>query len=89
LDQESIFGLTIDVASLIRIRRARIKSLNMPVDTDYAQREYIVRELEYARSVFEAHPIWPVVDVSKKAIEETASILLRTIEERQRQRLNA
>jgi len=88
LDQERIFGLTIDVASLIRIRRARIKSLNMPADTDYAQREYIAKELEYARSVFEDHPIWPVVDVSKKAIEETASILLRTIEERQRRRLN-
>ena len=86
LDQERIFGLTIDVASLIRIRRARIKALNMPADTDYATREYIVRELEYARSVFDAHPTWPVVDVSQKAIEETASIVLRIIEERQRKK---
>ena len=58
----------------------------MPADTDYATREYIVRELEYARSVFDAHPVWPVVDVSQKAIEETASIVLRIIEERQRKK---
>ena len=86
LDQERIFGLTIDASSLIRIRRARLRALNMPADTDYATREYIIRELEYARSVFDAHPAWPVVDVSQKAIEETASMVLRTIEERQRKR---
>lgn len=85
MDQERFFGLTIDVASLIRIRRSRIKAMNMPADTDYAQREYIVKEQKYARSVFAEHPTWPVIDVSKRAVEETAAIVLRTIEERQRQ----
>ncbi len=87
IQQTRIYGLTIDVASLMRIRRARLKALNMPVDTDYARRDHILRELEYARSIFEAHPVWPVIDVSQKAIEETASIVLRLMEERRRQGL--
>ena len=81
---QHVFGLTIDVASLMRIRRSRLRALNMPVTTDYARRDHIVRELAYARSVFDAHPAWPVIDVSQKAIEETAAIILRTVDERRR-----
>ena len=85
INQLQIFGLTIDVASLMRIRRSRLKALNMPVDTDYARRDHIIKELGYARSIFDAHPSWPVLDVSQKAIEETAAIILRTMDERRRQ----
>ena len=81
---QHVFGLTIDVASLMRIRRSRLKALNMPVTTDYARRDHIVKELAYARSVFDSHPSWPVLDVSQKAIEETAAIILRTVDERRR-----
>jgi regulator of PEP synthase PpsR (kinase-PPPase family) len=56
----------------------------MPVDTDYARREHVIKERKYAQSVFDAHAHWPVVDVSQKAIEETASIILRITEERSR-----
>jgi regulator of PEP synthase PpsR (kinase-PPPase family) len=79
---QHVFGLTIDVASLMRIRRSRLKALNMPVTTDYARRDHIVKELAYARSVFDANPAWPVLDVSQKAIEETAAIIMRTVDER-------
>jgi len=84
VDQSRVFGLTISVAGLIRIRRARLRALNMPDDTDYARRDHIVRELQYARDIFEAHPSWPVVDVSDRAVEETAAILLRIREQRLR-----
>ncbi len=84
VDQERVFGLTIDVASLMRIRRARLKQLNLDPNGDYARRDHIIREQDYARSVFRDHPEWPVIDVSQKAIEETASVILRTIEKRAR-----
>jgi hypothetical protein len=84
IDQARIFGLTINAGALIRIRRARLRSLNMPDDTDYARRDHIVRELQYARDIFTAHPLWPVIDVSERAIEETAAILLRIREQRLR-----
>ncbi|MFT7582443.1 MAG: regulator of PEP synthase PpsR (kinase-PPPase family) [Myxococcota bacterium] len=84
VDQHKVFGLTINIGALIRIRRERLKALNMPVDTDYARRDHIVRELQYGRQIFAAHPQWPVVDVSERAIEETAAILLRIREQRLR-----
>ena len=84
MDQAKVYGLTIDVASLIRIRRSRLKSLNMPMDTDYARRDHIIRELKYARELFQTHPDWPVLDVSQKAVEESAAIVLRRVEERTR-----
>jgi hypothetical protein len=84
IDQDRVFGLTIDVASLIRIRRARLKALKMPADTDYASREHVIRELEYAREIFQGHDSWPVIDVSRKAIEETAAIILGIMDERRR-----
>ena len=63
MDQSKVYGLTIDVASLIRIRRSRLKSLNMPMDTDYARRDHIIRELKYARELFQDHPDWPVLEL--------------------------
>jgi regulator of PEP synthase PpsR (kinase-PPPase family) len=84
IDQSKIYGLTISAGALIRIRRARLRALNMPDDTDYARRDHIVAELQYAREIFRNHPLWPVIDVSERAIEETAAILLRIREQRLR-----
>src|SRR6187549_3534194 len=55
IDQSKVFGLTINAGALIRIRRARLRALNMPDDTDYARRDHIVAELQYARDIFTAH----------------------------------
>lgn len=76
IPQDRIYGLTIDLASLVRIRRARLKQLNMPLDSDYGMKEHIVKELKYAWELFRGNPKWPIVDVSLKAIEETTSIIL-------------
>ncbi len=84
IDQDKVYGLTVSVGVLIRIRSARLKALNMPTDTDYARRDHIIRELKYARDIFRRHPEWPVVDVSERAIEETAAIVLRIREQRLR-----
>lgn len=84
VEQAKIFGLTINAGALIRIRRARLRALNMPDDTDYARRDHIVAELQYARDIFAGHALWPVIDVSERAIEETAAILLRIRDHRQR-----
>jgi hypothetical protein len=82
IPSDRVYGLTIDLASLVRIRRARLKQLNMPLDSDYGMKEHIIKELKYAWEIFRANPTWPVVDVSQKAIEETASIILWLHEQR-------
>jgi len=80
--QERIVGLTIEINQLVEIRKARLKQLGMPIDASYGLADQVKAELDYARSIFEKHPNWPVIDVTGRAIEETAVIVLESLKER-------
>jgi regulator of PEP synthase PpsR (kinase-PPPase family) len=80
-----VFGLIIRPESLERIRKARLSHLGMPQDSSYGARKHIEDELEYSRGIFRNNPNWPVIDVTNKAIEETASDILRIYKERNSQ----
>ena len=80
--QDRIIGLTIEIDHLVEIRKARLKQLGMPTDAAYGLREQVKQELEYARQIFAQHPSWPVIDVTGRAIEETAVIILESMKER-------
>jgi hypothetical protein len=82
IDQQKIFGLTIKAEALLQIRQARLKHLGMPSDTSYGQREHIQQEIQFAQALFRQHPTWPVIDVTGKAIEETAADILRIKKDR-------
>ena len=74
---ERIFGLIIQTPTLMRIRQTRLEFLGIPHDNYYATQTHIDQELAFARTLFSQHPYWPVIDVTNKAIEETASDILR------------
>ncbi|AUX35213.1 MULTISPECIES: pyruvate, water dikinase regulatory protein [Sorangium] len=80
--QDRVVGLTIGIDQLCEIRQARLRQLGMPAETNYAMREHVRQELDYASRLFAAHPEWPVVDVTGRAIEETAVIILEHLKER-------
>jgi len=80
--QDRVVGLTIEIDQLCAIRQARLRQLGMPAETNYALREHVRQELEYATQLFRKHPEWPIVDVTGRAIEESAVIILETIKER-------
>jgi regulator of PEP synthase PpsR (kinase-PPPase family) len=82
--QDRVVGLTIGIDQLCEIRRARLRQLGMPPDTNYGLREHVREELDYAHAVFREHPAWPVVDVTGRAIEETAGIIVETMKQRGR-----
>lgn len=86
LPPEKVVGLTIGVDQLLEIRKARLSQLGMPVDTAYGLREHVRTELEFAESLFTRHPDWMVIDVSGRAIEETATIILESIKDREEKR---
>jgi regulator of PEP synthase PpsR (kinase-PPPase family) len=79
---DRVVGLTIEIDQLIEIRKARLKQLGMPTDASYGLREQVKQELDYARQIFAEHPQWPVIDVTGRAIEETAVIILESLKER-------
>jgi regulator of PEP synthase PpsR (kinase-PPPase family) len=88
-NQDRCVGLTIGLEELVQIRRARLKQLGMPVDTNYGLRDHVREELDFADGIFKRHPMWPVIDVTGRAIEETAVIILETLRERDEARARA
>ncbi len=80
LPAERCVGLIISPEKLISIRMERLKSLGLKPEADYAQLERINRELEYARGIYERIGC-EVIDVTNKAVEETAGIILRRLEQ--------
>ena len=63
-------------------RSTRLKHLGMPADTSYGQRDHINQEIAFAQSLFREHPQWPVIDITGKAVEESAADILRLKKDR-------
>ncbi len=75
LPPHRLIGLNIDAQQLVGIRRERLKALGLPPDAGYAQSERVLKELAYARKIFQRAGA-SVIDVTNKAVEETAGKVL-------------
>jgi regulator of PEP synthase PpsR (kinase-PPPase family) len=75
LDHPLVVGLTISPERLIAIRRNRLISMNQDEETDYVDPELVRAEANAARRIFSIHG-WPVIDVTRRSIEETAASIL-------------
>lgn len=73
-----IIGLSIDPESLLKIRTERLKTLGLPYGSHYSSMTRIIEELEFATSLMKQLHC-PIIDVSNKAIEETAGLILEYI----------
>jgi [pyruvate, water dikinase]-phosphate phosphotransferase / [pyruvate, water dikinase] kinase len=76
-----VVGLTTNVERLIQVRRNRLLSLNQTPETDYVDQEAVAREVAFARRLF-ADNGWPVIDVTRRSIEETAAAIINLCNER-------
>jgi regulator of PEP synthase PpsR (kinase-PPPase family) len=82
-----VIGLTLDAQSLIEIRRHRLKLIahgagagHMKQDSgDYVDLEAVKAELIWARRLCTRRG-WPVIDVTRRSIEETAATVLQLME---------
>ena len=79
-------GLTTAPERLVQVRRNRLLSLNQAPDTDYVDEEKVKAEVAHARRMF-ADNGWPVLDVTRRSIEETAAAVMSFLAERRRQPL--
>jgi [pyruvate, water dikinase]-phosphate phosphotransferase / [pyruvate, water dikinase] kinase len=77
-----IIGLTKDPDRLIQIRRNRLRLLNQNDDTDYVDPEVVRAELAEARRLY-SRKRWPVIDVTRRSIEETAAEIMMLLARRQ------
>lgn len=75
IDPKKIAALVIDPQRLVEVRAARLRNLGQDPRAAYADYEEIEEELKHAKKLFRKHP-WVVIDVSSKAVEETANEVL-------------
>jgi regulator of PEP synthase PpsR (kinase-PPPase family) len=76
-----IVGLTTAPRRLVEIRRHRLLSLNEMGQTPYVEMEKVEQEVAFARRMF-ADNGWPVIDVTRRSIEETAAAVIKLLNER-------
>lgn len=73
-----VVGLTKDPAQLVQIRRSRLHMLSHSEETDYVDPEVVRREVVAARRLCSENR-WPVIDVSRRSIEETAAAIIQML----------
>lgn len=84
VDQRKIFGLIINVESLVKLREARLEQLGLESNAKYADPVQVADEIEWSKSFFKKNPRWHIVDVSNKAIEEVAASIVSTYQKKRR-----
>ena len=89
LTDQLVVGLTISPEPLVQIRMNRLRQLRLesdtraggPVEGDYAELEKVRAELVHARRLFVRHG-WPVIDVTRRSVEETAAAIFQLLHAR-------
>lgn len=79
-DVNRVVGLIANPDKIITIREQRLKSLGLESGAKYANYDRIKEELDYSRQVMDDLGCY-VIDVSDKAIEETAELIIERYQE--------
>ncbi len=76
-----VVGLTKDPQRLVQVRRNRLQMLSEDSNTDYVDLESVRAEVMAARRLF-ARQKWPILDITRRSIEESAAAILQLYEHR-------
>jgi regulator of PEP synthase PpsR (kinase-PPPase family) len=76
-----VVGLLVSPERLLQVRRNRLLSLNENRGTNYVDAEAVREEIIAARRMFERHE-WPVIDVTRRSVEETAAAVINLLNAR-------
>jgi hypothetical protein len=78
-----IVGLIASAERIAQIRRHRLLSLKESRTTDYADPRLITDELMAMKTLCSTHD-WPMIDVTRRSVEETAATILNMLSETRR-----
>ena len=74
LKQPLIVGLIASPERIVQIRQNRLITLNAEQDTPYVDKVAVTEEVAQSRRLFALHQ-WPMIDVTRRSIEETAAAI--------------
>jgi regulator of PEP synthase PpsR (kinase-PPPase family) len=78
LKRAVVVGLTLSPDRLIQIRRNRLLNIQEDRQTTYTELESVREEIIRARRMFERYG-WPVIDVTRRSVEETAAAIINVM----------
>ncbi|MEO8925699.1 MAG: pyruvate, water dikinase regulatory protein [Caulobacteraceae bacterium] len=78
LGSTPVVGLTVSPDRLVQIRRNRLRGLNEGRESSYVDGEAVRAEIVAARRLFERQH-WPVIDVTRRSVEETAAAVINIL----------
>ena len=85
LAQPLVVGLTASPERIVQIRQNRLLGLRAEHSADdYVDRQAVAAEIAAARKLCSKHN-WPIIDVTRRSIEETAAEVMALLAERRRQ----
>lgn len=76
-----IVGLWVSPDRLVQVRRNRLTSMGETRSSDYVELDSVRAEIAATRQLFENQD-WPMIDVSRRSIEETAAAVMNLLAER-------
>jgi regulator of PEP synthase PpsR (kinase-PPPase family) len=80
-----VVGLYASPERIVQIRQNRLLGLNAHRDDDlYVDRQAVAEEIAFSRKLCARHN-WPIIDVTRRSIEETAAAVMALLAERRRQ----
>jgi hypothetical protein len=73
-----VVGLIVSPDRLVQIRRNRLKTLHEDRESSYVDTDAVRQEIMDARRLFERQG-WPVIDVTRRSVEETAAAVINIL----------
>jgi regulator of PEP synthase PpsR (kinase-PPPase family) len=81
-----VIGLFASPERIVQIRENRLLGLRRRLDNDqYVDRQAVTEEVAFSRRLCAKHN-WPLIDVTRRSIEETAAAIMALLTERRRLR---
>tara|TARA_Y100000590_G_scaffold440970_1_gene567039 strand:- start:1688 stop:2512 length:825 start_codon:yes stop_codon:yes gene_type:complete len=74
-----VIGLTTEPQRLVDLRKNRMSSIKEDQNIDYVSLDKISNEIEEAKKTFRKYN-WPIIDVTRKSVEETAASVIKIFE---------
>ena len=74
-----VIGLIFEAERLHDVRKNRLAHLKEDEGSDYVDLDKIRKEVEYSKKLFKKKQ-WPVIDVTRKSVEETAASIIKIYE---------
>jgi regulator of PEP synthase PpsR (kinase-PPPase family) len=78
-----IIGLIVEPERLSDIRTNRLEAMKQNKIPNYSDLDFIQKEIESSKKLFKKYS-WPVIDVTRKSVEETAASIIRIFDIKKR-----